>query len=488
MNDGPSPGSGLLPVAQGIDCYPASSTELAAPVPPNDDEGMATDSPLILTSSTLEQSTTILHGAPVESSLGVVSQELDEAHWADLVGMTLSQYRIESPLGRGSMGRVYRARHLELDRVCALKIMDPQLLARQPGLREQFWAEGRAAANLVHPHIVTVHNLGNARGYHFIEMEFVPGAVSLREYLIRKGPFEAALAAKLVRQVVLALAAAHRSGLVHRDVKPANVLLTSEGHAKLADFGLVQRLVGLSSERLAGTPTFMAPELFKGASSSPQSDIYAVGVMIFYLLTGRLPFSSDSIGRLIGLHHSQPVPDLRDVVPGIPESLEAIVRRCLAKAPQDRYATAHELADELQLVVQGLRDTEALVRECLQGLDGFLQGSRDNFRIILPQNGGLRLQEVLVEVNVARDGDRYLTVFSVCGPADPANFESALSLNARLTYGSLSIRSVLGRPMFVMSRTFPRDRVRPRELRDAILEIARRSDQIEDQLTRQDQY
>jgi serine/threonine-protein kinase len=461
MSDGAIPGSGFLVVPTG--------------------------SRLGLRGDASEQSTTS-HELTQASPRGLAAPDRDEEAWADLVGVTLSHYRVESPLGRGSMGRVYRALHLELDRVCALKILDPRLLARQPGLREQFWAEGRAAAKIVHPHVVTVHNLGLARGYHFIEMEFVPGALNLRESLIHQGPFEPEVAARLVRQVVLALAAAHGSGLVHRDVKPANVLLTADGHAKLADFGLVQRLVGLSSERLAGTPSFMAPELFQGAPAGASSDIYAVGVMTFYLVSGRLPYSSDSIGGLIRLHQSQSVPALREIVPGLPEAFASIVERCLARTPRARYASAQDLADDLQRVIQELRDTEGLVRESLHGLDCFLQGGRDRFRIILPQNGGLRLQEVLVEVNAEKDGGRYLTVFSVCGPADPAYFAGALSLNARLTYGSLSIRTVLGRPMFVMSRTFPRDRVRPRELRDAILEIARRSDQIEDQLTRQDLY
>jgi serine/threonine-protein kinase len=488
MSDGTIPRSSVLAVPEGIGADPTRITDLAVPASTPDDPAVPTESRFESMADASEQSTTSPHEPTGASPRAIATQDRDEDLWVDLVGMTLSQYQIESPLGRGSMGRVYRARHLELDRVCALKIMDSRLLAQQPGLREQFWAEGRAAANLVHPHVVTVHNLGHARGYHFIEMEFVPGAVSLRESVIRRGPFELAVAARLVRQIVLALAAAHRSGLVHRDVKPANVLLTSDRYAKLADFGLVQRLVGLSSERLAGTPSFMAPELFQGAPASARSDIYAVGVMIFYLVSGRLPYSSDSIGGLIRLHQSQPAPDIRQIVHGLSERFATIVERCLAKAPQGRYASAQDLADDLQLVIQELRDTETLVRESLHGLDSFLQGSRDSFRIILPQNGGLRLQEVLVEVNEARDGDRYLTVFSVCGPADPAYFASALSLNARLTYGSLSIRNVLGRPMFVMSRTFPRDRVRPRELRDAILEIARRSDQIEHQLTRQDLY
>jgi serine/threonine-protein kinase len=147
-----------------------------------------------------------------------------------------------------------------------------------------------------------------------------------------------------------------------------------------------------------------------------------------------------------------------------------------------------ELADALRIVIQQLRDTGSLVRESVMGLDCFIQGNQENFRIMLPQQGGERLQEVMVDVNEGKNGERYLSVFSVCAPADPAHYASALALNARLTYGSLSIRTVLDTPMFVMTRTFPRDRVRPRELRDAIIEIARRSDQIEQQLTQQDIY
>jgi serine/threonine-protein kinase len=409
-------------------------------------------------------------------------------YWDSLIGKRLDQYQIEALLGKGSMARVYRARHLALDRVCALKILDPRLVARQPGLREQFWAEARSAANLNHPHVVTIHSLGSSDGYSFIEMEYVPGATSLKEWVIRRGPLEPLPGSRLVRQVVMGLDAAHQAGLVHRDVKPANVLLTHLGYAKLADFGLSRPLVGMSAERLAGTPTFMAPELFQGAPASARSDIYAVGVMLFYLLSGRLPFVSDSIRTIIRLHRNEPVPDIRALVPGLPEGLLPIFERCLAKHPADRYETAGELADALRVSIQGLRDTESLLRESLQGVDCFFQGSRDNFRIILPQQEGKRLQEVLVEAVSDRKGERYLSVFSVCGPADPAHYAQALALNARLTYGSLSIRRVLDTDMFVMVRTFPRDHVRTRELRDAILEIARQSDRLEQQLSSADLY
>jgi serine/threonine-protein kinase len=409
-------------------------------------------------------------------------------YWRGLIGRVIGQYRVEGPLGRGSMARVYKARHLGLERTCALKIMNPRLVSQQPATPEQFWAEARAAANLVHPHVVTIYNLGFDQGYHYIEMEYVPGSMSLRQALVRRGPFEPLLAARLVRQVVLALEAAHRSGLVHRDVKPANVLLTPDGQAKLADFGLAHRTVGLGSQRLAGTPTFMAPELFRGEPASPPTDIYATGVTLYYLLSGQLPFASERLRELIRLHREQPVPDLRQAAPTVPEPLAEVVLRCLAKVPAERFASAAELADSLGAVVQRLRDTESLVRESLRGMECLIQGARDSFRVILPQQEGQRLQEVMIEVRAPETGERFLSVFSVCGPAAPEDYALALELNSQLTYGSLCLRRVLNQPMFVMSRTFPRDRVRASELRDAIVEIARRSDQIEQQLSQHDLY
>jgi serine/threonine-protein kinase len=406
-----------------------------------------------------------------------------------LVGGRLGSYRIERLLGRGTMACVYKARHVELDRNCALKIMDAALLARQPDIREQFKAEARAVANLLHPHIVTIFNLGSAGEHHYIEMEYVPGGRTLRDALIHDGPLEPVRVATLARQIVLALGAAHDSGLVHRDIKPANVLLTREGDAKLADFGLVRRLDDLAQggAPLAGTPTFMAPELFQGTPAGPASDIYAVGVLVYYCLSGQLPLAADSVGKLIQLHRTHPVPDIRAVAASTPDSLAEILSRCLAKAPGDRYASAAELAEDLQGVIRRVRDIEALVRESAVGLDCFIQGHRDTFRLIVPMPDE-RLQEVIVEAAEDSNQEPVLSVFSVCGPADPAYFPYALRLNAQLTYGSISVHDVLGSPMFVMSRSFARDTVRPEDLRSAIIEIARRSDRIEKKLTRLDQY
>jgi serine/threonine protein kinase len=406
-----------------------------------------------------------------------------------LINRRIGQYRVTGLLGRGSMASVYKARHLGLHRPCALKVMDSELVSQQPGLRKQFWAEARAAANLIHPHVVTIHNLGSAQGFHYIEMEYVPGGQTLREALVRQGPLESPRAADLARQIALALGAAHDSGLVHRDIKPANVLMTPEGKVKLADFGLVRRVEDLAQgcAPLAGTPSFMAPELFRGTPAGPGSDIYALGVLLYYTVSGRLPFAADTVGELIQLHQSQPVPDVRRMAPTIPDSLVEVLERCLAKSPTDRFESAKGLATALARTIHSQRDTETLVRESTKGIDCFIQGYRDTFRVITPLPGD-RLQEVVIEVTEEEDHERYLSVFSVCGPADPKHFAYALKLNAHLTYGSISIHKVLGAPMFVMSRTFLLDTARPDDIRDALIEIARHADHVEKKLTRTDQY
>lgn len=407
----------------------------------------------------------------------------------DLVHSELGQYWVEEIIGRGSMGRVYRATHSSLERPCALKILSPGLLRRKPMIRERFWVEARAVAGLVHPHIVTVHNLGGAKGYHYIEMEFVPGGVSLREAVVRNGALEVPNATDLVRQVCYALDAAHRAGLVHRDVKPANILLSGEGMAKLADFGLVLNVNERSeiASAVSGTPTFMAPELFLATPATPQSDIYALGVTYFYLLTAQLPFSSENVRQLIRMHRSANVPDARTLNADVPERIQNVIERCLAKNPEDRYDSAEELASELEDLLFDYQDIESIVRESLESVDGLVQGGSDLWRVIirLPRE---RIQEVYLEIEKGPLGQTSLTVYSVCGPADPANFEFALRLNNDLPYVGISIRDVNGQAMFIMTRTFDRASLRSSEIRNTIHEIARRADWVEELLTKMDLY
>jgi serine/threonine-protein kinase len=408
----------------------------------------------------------------------------------DLIGRTLGQYRLGRVIGRGSMARVHHAEHLGLGRSCAIKIMNPGLIAHQPQIVERFWAEARAAAHLVHPHVVTIHNLGFDRGYHFIEMELVPGGHSLKEVLLREGPLQPLRATTLVHQVTLALGAAHRAGIIHRDVKPANVLLSVEGLAKLADFGLVQRSTDrdLGTARVAGTPSFMAPELFEGTEADPRSDLYAIGVMYFYLLTGRLPYVADRIDALIELHRAAPIPDLRAHLAEAPDPIVATITRLLAKDPSGRPESTEELADSLRATIGQLRDTDDLVAEALAGLDVQLhRGECESYRVVVPLPSQ-RLHEVFLESVRGRQGERLLTVFSVCAPASGHHFEFALRLNAELTYGSLSIRNVEGQPMFVMSRTFDRQHVGAADIRAAVQEIARQGDRVEERLTQADHY
>ena len=236
-------------------------------------------------------------------------------HPTALIGKRLGEYRIESILGRGSMACVYKAEHMGLRRPCALKVMDPALVMKQPVIREQFWAEARVVANLLHPHIVTIHNLGSADGFHFIEMEYVPGGMTLRESLVREGPLEPVARPQLAR--------AGRAGpgcrprrrvLVHRDIKPANVLVPPRCRAKLADFG------GRSPARRADTRRGAAGRdadvhgprtLPAGRRQSAASNIHARASCLFHALSGRLPFTADTIGQLIRLHQHQAVPDVR---------------------------------------------------------------------------------------------------------------------------------------------------------------------------------
>jgi serine/threonine-protein kinase len=434
-------------------------------------------------------------GGPLAETIAYPTPAADEAdddgfpEVDDLANRTVALYRMGQVIGRGMMGRVYQAEHRGLARPCAIKIMNPSLVRREPATVERFWAEARAVAGLVHPHVVTVHNLGTERGYHYIEMEYMPGGVSLKETLVRAGPLDPARASKLMRQVALGLEAAHRAGLVHRDVKPANVLMTADGRAKLADFGLVRKIVDVDRNPagLAGTPTFMAPELFGGRPAGPKTDLYAVGVMYYYLLTARLPFASDNLARLILLHRNAPVPDVRLLAPAAPSEVTRILGRLLAKNPADRYDSAGELAEDLFRTLGQLRNTEQLVHESLEGLDCLIQGGRDRWRVVYPVPGD-RIHEVYIELVEGRRHERLLTVFSVCAPCDPRHYEFALKLNNELTHGSLSIREVNGQAMFVMTRTFAHGHVGPAEIRAAVQEIAKRGDRVEQQLTSTDVF
>jgi len=267
-----------------------------------------------------------------------------------LIGRTLGGCRLEEKLGQGGMGAAYRARHLGLEKDVVVKVLPPAF-GSSPELRERFLREARATAKLSHPNVVHVYDVGDEGGVLYYVMEYVPGE-SLHALSARRAPLPLAEATRLVSEVARGLAAAHEAGIVHRDVKPANVLVTPKGAAKVVDFGLAQDAAqeGLSaSGQLLGTPHYMAPEQASGAADA-RSDLYALGVVYYKLLTGALPFQGGSAFHVLSQHVRRPAPTPRERRPEVPDSVCAVVLRLLAKDPGERYASAEELLDVLERV------------------------------------------------------------------------------------------------------------------------------------------
>lgn len=271
------------------------------------------------------------------------------------------KYRVDAPLGRGGSGQVYVATQLSLHRQVALKIMRPELEeGGDERYAERFFREASKAGALAHPNVVTVHDYGRTEeGLCYIAMELLDGR-SLKR-IMREGPIELERTLDIFEQVVRGLRHAHKAGLVHRDVKPGNVQILSgdefQDVAKLLDFGLVKSAEAEVTEitrdgSFLGTPHYAAPEQVRGLEADARSDLYAVGVMLYRALTGKLPFESRNAMALAMSHVRDPYPPMAERVPGVavPEVLEAVVRRCMEKDPGRRYQNADFLLADLQQV------------------------------------------------------------------------------------------------------------------------------------------
>jgi eukaryotic-like serine/threonine-protein kinase len=406
-----------------------------------------------------------------------------------LLGRQLGGYRIEQFVGRGGMAWVFRAFHEMLQRPCAIKVLDPALVRRQPAAVNMFVSEARAAASLVHPHVVTVHNVGEQDDQHFIELEYISGQ-SLQSLRVNQPSLTPTEATGYLLQTCSALAAAHRQGLVHRDFKPANILVREDGVAKLADFGLAKRVAAshLETQGLSGTPYFMAPELFRGASGTPSSDVYAVGVSYYYLLTGSFPFTSRSLVQLEQLHAHADIPDPREVHPEIPEVAVTALRRAMAKRPEDRFRDGDELHDELRQVYTQLRSLESIVTDAVAGMPVRLEQQSGRLAVQVSLGGG-RAQTVYVEeTQSATWSTGVVRVYSICGPAEESYYRRALQLNAQIPHGSLAIECLDGVDHFVMLNSYLRATCDPLEIRHGILDIARWADDVEQALTGKDRF
>jgi predicted Ser/Thr protein kinase len=258
------------------------------------------------------------------------------------------RYELERKVGEGGMARIYVGRDLRLNRRVAIKIPHSHFLG-EPDFLERFRHEAQAAAMLAHPNIVDVYDVGQDGDIHYIVMEFVEGT-DLKTIINREAPLAVARAVDLAEQVARGLQAAHKVGMVHRDVKPQNVIVTPDGQARVSDFGVAKSHLSTALTETGvsfGTVDYLSPEQAQGRPATAQSDVYALGVVLFEMLTGKLPFTGDSAVAVAMKHVAEPPPSLRRLNPAIPPSLEALVLRALSKDPAQRPRSAQDFAQLL---------------------------------------------------------------------------------------------------------------------------------------------
>ena len=265
------------------------------------------------------------------------------------IGATIGDYRLEERIGRGGMGVVFRATQLSLGRQVALKLVAPEL-AEDPEFRERFKREARLAAGIDHPNVVPVHQAEEQDGHLYIAMRYVPGT-DLHALLIARGRLEPADAVRILEQVASALDAAHEQGLVHRDVKPANVLLSGKAgkeHVYLTDFGVTKHIASAAgmtrTGAFVGTLDYVSPEQVQGAAVDGRADVYALGCLLYELLTGVVPFQRDSDAAKLFAHMSDPPPRPSERIALVDAALDAVVVQAMDKDPGERYPTAGEMA------------------------------------------------------------------------------------------------------------------------------------------------
>ncbi|MDR0344103.1 MAG: protein kinase, partial [Nocardiopsaceae bacterium] len=284
-----------------------------------------------------------------------MSEQIPPGQGGAVAGHRLADYLIEHELGRGGMAVVYLARDPRLDRPVALKVLSPEL-ARDEAFRRRFIQESRAAAAVDHPNIIPVFDAGEADGVLYLAMRYVPGG-DVRSLLDRAGPLPVRQACSLVGQVASALDAAHERGLIHRDVKPTNMLLEPSSshsrpdHVYLADFGLAKQSVAATSLTMTGqflgTVDYVAPEQIEGHALDGRADQYALACAVFEMLCGYPPFRREHAMAVISAQLSEPPPWLSALRPGVPAEIDQVLAQAMAKAPDERYARCVDFAEAL---------------------------------------------------------------------------------------------------------------------------------------------
>lgn len=284
----------------------------------------------------------------------------------------LGQYELLEKIGQGGMGVVYRARHIKLDKLVAIKLLPSDFMRTEQSVA-RFEREMKAVGKISHPNIVQAHDAGEINGTHYLAMELVEGT-DLTKLVKDHGPLSVAQACEVIQQTALGLDAAHKGGLVHRDIKPSNLLLAKSGQIKILDLGLARMADDshpvsaelTSTGQVLGTPDYMAPEQWDDThTADARTDLYAIGCTLFYLLVGRPPFGTDefrSVMKKMAGHANAPIPELKSARPDVPDGVNAIYQRLMAKQPADRFASAAGLAAALQPFVSSNASVGVLSR------------------------------------------------------------------------------------------------------------------------------